>query len=435
MGRIDVNNTFSPAQEIIVPQRFAGRKEPVKKAVQALGTAGRSILVFGERGVGKTSFVEMVKLIAQDQVELIHRYRFQHLTPSHGFQYKVACVECDEDVDTTEAVLQRLITSPEGIRGLVGPRMRKIEQVSKDRYVVNVLRKLMVIDSSEEQKVIKEEFQEKSLFELFTNLVLLIIREVLEPDEGLLIVVDEFDQVKNKRGFSSLIKTLSKNKVKFLVSGVAESYFELLGGHASIERQLHQGTIMVTPMSRDEVDELFNLVTQNTKGLVTFEAAFKDEVFNKSHGYPYFVQLFGQLALTNFVEVHGADRAVVLTKEYLRRGLEDFASHDPKNEEIYSSIIGSDPEREMLLKALAMHPSERIRESGAIRYCEIRNVKSPKRILATLLAHKEPEVLSRLDKDFVRFREPLFKIYANVRKPVLMEETANGYRIPIGSFS
>jgi len=59
----------------------------------------------------------MIKLIAQDQVELIYRHKLHALRPTAGFQYKVISVECDEDVDSTEKVLQRLITSPEGMSG------------------------------------------------------------------------------------------------------------------------------------------------------------------------------------------------------------------------------------------------------------------------------------------------------------------------------
>ncbi len=84
MSEIDIHNVFSPGQEIQEPQRFAGRKRNIEQAIKALARPGASILVYGERGVGKSSFVEMVKLIAQDQVELIHRYRLQNYRPATG---------------------------------------------------------------------------------------------------------------------------------------------------------------------------------------------------------------------------------------------------------------------------------------------------------------------------------------------------------------
>jgi hypothetical protein len=429
MATIDVNDTFLPAQEIMDPSRFAGRKEAIRRAVEALCTPGASILVYGDRGVGKTSFVEMVKLIAQDQVELIHRYKLNYLKPTGGFQYRVLSVECDEDVDSTEKVLQRLITSPEGIRGVIAGRIERVERTIKDRYALNFLKDLFVVDSSTEEKIVKAEFQEKSVYELFTNLILCITRDVLDSDEGLLIVVDEFDQVKNSTKFSAMIKTLSKNKVKFLISGVAGSYTDLIAHHASIQRQLLQGTIKINPMLREEVQHLFELVEGGTERFITFEKRFEEEVFEKSRGYPHFVQLFGHLALRNFVELHGINRPAFITMDYLKRGLENFALHEPRLEEIYLNLMGNDPGKELLLKALAMQSGDRIQEGSPLRYCEKRGLQSPKKTLATLLAYKTPEVLLRMDKDHVRFGDSLFRVYANVRKPVLLEQTQEGYRL------
>ena len=192
MGKLDIHNTFSPGQEIIDPQKFAGRKGNIAQAIKALCRPGTSILVYGERGVGKSSFVEMVKLIAQDQVELIYRHKLNALRPPTGFQYKVISVECDADVDSTEKVLQRIITSPEGISGLIGPRLAAIETRIKDHFALNLLKQVVSIGREYEEKITRKEFTEMSIYEMFTNLVILIIQNVLGPDEGLLIVIDEF---------------------------------------------------------------------------------------------------------------------------------------------------------------------------------------------------------------------------------------------------
>lgn len=141
MTTVDFHNIFSPSQEIIDPEKFAGRKHNVKQSIKVLCRDGASLIVYGDRGVGKTSFVEMVKLIAQGQVELIHRYKLKQYAPASGFQYKIICIECDEDVDSTEKVLHRLITSPEGIRGLLGPQLEKIETTIKEQHTLNLFKK------------------------------------------------------------------------------------------------------------------------------------------------------------------------------------------------------------------------------------------------------------------------------------------------------
>ena len=59
MSDIDIDNIFFPSQHITDPKWFAGRKGDIEKALQTLCTAGASMLIYGERGVGKTSFVEI----------------------------------------------------------------------------------------------------------------------------------------------------------------------------------------------------------------------------------------------------------------------------------------------------------------------------------------------------------------------------------------
>ncbi|MEN8134346.1 MAG: P-loop NTPase fold protein [Thermodesulfobacteriota bacterium] len=424
--QFDIHDIFSPAQEILNPDKFAGRKNSIAKAIKALCRPGTSILVYGERGAGKTSFIEMVKLIAQDQVELIHRYKMSRLKPPSGFKYKILSIECDEDVDTTEKVLQRLITSPEGISGLIGPCIEKIETTVKNSLSIKLLQNLMSVGFSGEEKITAKSFQEVSVYELFTNLILIINQNVLKEGEGLLITIDEFDRVKDNSKMASLIKTLSKNKTKFLISGIATSYTELIKAHASIERQLYDGKIKISPMSDDEIDNLFVLANRNSNNLITYEKGFIKEVKERSYGFPYYVQLFGQLALDHVISVNGYDNKFRLAKKHLINGLKEFAEYEPKLEEIYKTVVGNDQERELLLKALAAQIPNRIDQDNVFGFCRKRGVRDPKKVLSVLLSIKEPEFLKRVDTRGISFKDPLFKIYSKVRSPLYLKETKEG---------
>ncbi len=87
MEPIRVHDTFVPGQHRADAKRFCGRKEQIKTAVKALSREGTSIVVYGDRGVGKSSFVEMVKLIAQDKTSVVYDFKFHQLLPKHGFQF------------------------------------------------------------------------------------------------------------------------------------------------------------------------------------------------------------------------------------------------------------------------------------------------------------------------------------------------------------
>ena len=93
MAKIDLHNTFFPGHEIILPELFAGRRGELERALKALLRPGSSIIVYGKRGVGKTSFVEMIKLIAQGNHELIFRHNLHKLYPPRDLRFKVISVE------------------------------------------------------------------------------------------------------------------------------------------------------------------------------------------------------------------------------------------------------------------------------------------------------------------------------------------------------
>jgi hypothetical protein len=62
MELIDIHQTFWAGDYIIDPEIFAGRKPQIEKALKALFRPGQNIFVYGDRAIGKSSFVEMISL-------------------------------------------------------------------------------------------------------------------------------------------------------------------------------------------------------------------------------------------------------------------------------------------------------------------------------------------------------------------------------------
>ncbi|MGN6396549.1 MAG: hypothetical protein ACTHMI_13355 [Mucilaginibacter sp.] len=432
MSQINLYSTFTPGQHIENPKGFAGRKFDLERALKSLCSAGSSIVVYGERGVGKSSFIEMIKLIATGDTHLLFRHNLHKLFPPEKFKFKIISLECDAEANTTAKVLQRLITSPYGIKSIISSRIEKIEGTVKDRYSLDLL-KIFSIGYENENKVTTTEFKEDSIFETFTNLVLTISKYVLQPNEGLLIAIDEFDLVTDSDKMASLIKTLSKNNIKFLLSGIAESYEQLLSGHQSISRQLFYGRIQIKPMVSSEVKDLFQLVEQNNNNKIRFEPSFTEEVISKSNGYPYYVQLFGQLALDNYAETKGLQTPIIIHKQYLSKGIQKLGSLEIEMENDYLNIIKENPIKEIILKFLARTISRKISNEEIYVQCHKVGIMPPipKNAIASLLGHREPQFLLREfeGSNYVQFTNPLFKIYAHTREPELIKMQNNEYVI------
>ena len=430
---LDIHNTFFPNQHIEDPKWFAGRKADIEKALMALCRIGSSIIVYGERGVGKSSFTQMIKLLATGTPHLLYKHNFQKLYPPDKFKFKTISTECDAECTSTAKVLQRLITSPLGIKSLISSRIDTIETIIKDKQALDLLR-IINFGTESENKVIRSEFKEENIFETFTNLIITISRNLLNPNEGLLIAIDEFDLLDDSHKMASIIKNLSKNNVKFIISGIAESYDQLLDGHASVARQFTFGKINITPMSFNEVADLFGIVESNSNNQVRFEEGFIKDVWEKSSGYPYFVQLFGQLALDSYVKLRGEQGSMLIHSQYLKSGLKSLGIFEHQMDKDYLAIIKENPAKELVIKFISSKVARRIKDEEIYSICHKHNLMppQPKNIIASLLGHREPQFISRHteDSDYLFFINPLFKVYVNSREPELIRIRNNDYYIP-----
>ena len=76
--------------------------------------------------------------------------------------------------------------------------------------------------------------------------------------DGVLIVIDEFDQIANPSGFASLLKALSTNvpAVRFCIVGVSHDIDTLLREHQSADRLFAGSIIRLPSMSEAELTEI-----------------------------------------------------------------------------------------------------------------------------------------------------------------------------------
>jgi hypothetical protein len=432
MKDIDTHSLFFPSQHITDPKWFAGRKNDIENALTSLCTPGGSMIIFGERGTGKTSFMEMIKLLAAGESHhLLYKYNFQKKFPPNKLKYKIASFTCNDGSKTTAKVLQNLITNPNGLKKFIPTKKEYEELTDKVKVGLGGLLSFLSLGGEIESKTKLREFQEEDIFELFTNLVETISSQILSKDEGLLIVVDEFDLVEDTKKMASLIKTLSKDNVKFLLCGIADSYTSLIEGHASISRQIIYGRIHIKLMSEDEIREVFELVSENTNKKIRFDPSFYKEVANKSNGFPYFVQLFGKLALDNALSSSGETTPLVIHNKYLKEGIRKLSSIEVQMENDYLSIIANNIQKEFILRFLAKQTSKRISDGDICNYCHKNGMKAPqpKNILKNLLAQREPQFIVREKEgcNYVLFLDSLFKTFINSRDAELLKEKDGKY--------
>jgi len=250
-AKSQLNKSFTPNRPIDVPEYFAGRKELLYRATDAANTAGLHIILFGDRGTGKTSIARVLAYTLQEPNRVDGRRAIL-----------VSCNSNDDYLSIWRRISQEV---------LIAQRQLGFAQ----QALSEVMGRLDIGDSIKDP-----------------NDVRLFVQSLPSPA---LIIIDEFDRVPQssdaRRLMADTIKLFSDADVKstLMLVGVAESIGELLAEHQSISRNIAQ--IKVEPMTTNELAEIVR------RGLERAHLSYADSIDSAiahlSQGYPHYTHLLG----------------------------------------------------------------------------------------------------------------------------------------------
>lgn len=210
---------FTPTSPIDERSLFAGREEQVRLVVDVVNQKGQHAILYGERGVGKTSLANVLSSFLGTATGSI-------LAPR---------VNCDT-LDTFESVWRKAFEQIQLTRRSPQPGFESREATE-------------LTNASEllGQSPISPDSVRKAL-------------TVLSQSALPIFIVDEFDRLGDeaRRAFADTVKTLSDHAVRstVLLVGVADSVGQLIKEHESIERALVQ--IQLPRMSESEIESIIS---------------------------------------------------------------------------------------------------------------------------------------------------------------------------------
>jgi len=248
----NLGQVFRPTMPINREDLFSGRQAQVREVADAINQAGQHLILYGERGVGKTSLANMIMYRLQCPDRFI-------MTPH------VNCSSLRTQHDIWMGVLDDI-------------------QFRADRGKVELPRPVRKLASDFENQL-RAEFTP----ELARRLV-----ENLADRMAIVIIIDEFDTLADeitRRNIAETIKYFSDRNVPatIVLVGVAEDVRTLVIDHQSVGRCLAQ--VRMPRMNRDEIEAIVSTSLKNVG--MSIEPGALHEISRIAKGLPHYGHLLG----------------------------------------------------------------------------------------------------------------------------------------------
>jgi Cdc6-like AAA superfamily ATPase len=287
-----IAEVFTPGSPIDSLTLFGGRMDQVLDVINTVSQRGKHVMLYGERGVGKTSLANVLSAIFADKdLDVMG-------------SVKVNCHTNDTFASIWQHVFRELDARANGI---FGPD----EAPTDPEHVRFALQR---------------------------------------TESGTLIVIDELDRLEDDEALSLMadtVKTLSDHSVRvtLVLVGVADSVDELIGDHESIERALTQ--VHMPRMSVPELEEIVDKGLQELGLAIALDA--KRRIARLSEGLPHYTHSLtlhaGQRAVADDreeirpIDVERAISLAVQKTQHSIRTAYERATRSPRNDHLFEEAL------------------------------------------------------------------------------------------------
>lgn len=303
-----IGKAFSPGAPIDKESLFAGRTEQIRDVINAVQQRGQHVVLFGERGVGKTSLANVL---------------MEFLAPLKIWRLGSGTINCDK-LDTFDSVWRKVFSE-----------LRFESEKQKAGFAGEITKGIHTLAELLPEKGIGPDH----------------VRSMLQRwGQSTIIVIDELDRIADRKTttlIADTIKNLSDHSVDttLVLVGVADSVDQLIREHASIERSLVQ-----VRMPRMSVHELFEIIE---KGLSTVQMSMVDpakvETARLSQGLPHYTHLLSLHAAQSAamdgrreVELHDVESAIRTAVEKANQsilGAYHKATVSQRKDALYAKVL------------------------------------------------------------------------------------------------
>jgi hypothetical protein len=257
---------FRPSSPTDDLRLFRGRTRQVESVLTGIQEVGQHPVIYGERGVGKTS------------LSYVARALYVGMQPDSAISVRVQCSEGEQFTDVWAHFFRAY--------------RAEVEKLDRER-----------------REHFKETVERVETILLYPDADTLSAHDVAEAlalianQSQLLVILDEFDRLggwQDTIPFADLIKTLSDDLIPMtlIIVGVADNIDGLIQGHNSIARNIRQ--VNMPRMSEDELAEILTgglkAYSEQTGDPLSCDKRTARSVARISQGFPYYTHLLGGAA-------------------------------------------------------------------------------------------------------------------------------------------
>lgn len=245
--RSRLRQAYTPAQPVTDPKMFAGRTKIMATLIRAIEDQRLHTIIYGERGIGKTSLLQVLSRAAQEA-----RYLVVYIT----------CGARSEFDETFRAIAGRI---PLLYHAAYGPTS---EEGERGDTLANILpAEPMTVGAAS---------------------------DALAQIEGtrVLVILDEYDRSTSedfRRSVAELLKSLSDQavRVQILIAGVAANLTELVANVPSIQRNVF--AMRIPKMTSEEIRSIVR--NGEAASEIHFDELAIQAIIKRCMGFPYLASL------------------------------------------------------------------------------------------------------------------------------------------------
>ncbi|MET8721854.1 AAA family ATPase [Streptomyces misionensis] len=359
---VKLGQVFTPSAPVATRDFFSGRVDQIMDVTNAILQPGKHVMLYGERGVGKTSLANIL---------------WDLLSPLSGAKGSSVRVNCTTQ-DNFRSIWTKVL------------RQAKCEVPEAWTYATP--------DPDE-------------------------VRHLLGQIPGdNIVILDEYDRIEDDESLSlmaDLIKALSDHLVttKLVIVGVADSIDHLFGEHESIQRAVEE-----VQMPRMSQEELISIIDNGMSAVeMTISPEARQRIGRLAEGFPHYVHLLSLSAAKRAVADDRDNVTVEDVTEAVNRAVEKHSLLKEYQAAIQSPRPGTLFSR--VLAACALADKNRLGQftAGAVREPLSRIMGKPYEIpafaphLKAFTGDERGSVLKREGPErryTYRFRNPLMQPFA-----------------------